>query len=381
MNRLVIIGNGFDLAHGLKTRYKDFVKWYWKQRILGLCFETSNESRDLLCSLKLIREDFSPWSVFAYEHSFFQSYDDDEFEAIKDRFEKESLQFAVRKSALFESISRRIETIGWVDIENEYYKLLVDNAGMSGVCKEINEELFFLQNKLIEYLGMIQQTEKLDAVHVAMKEDVCEEDISTQGNESIRNEINRTLGYKEKIEVKRKAYKLQHTMILNFNYTKTAEQYCISEENMVMNHIHGSLDNKESIIFGYGDELDRNYTEMVERNENELLKHSKSIRYLQTNHYRSLLNFIDGGLFQVCIMGHSCGNSDRTLLNTIFEHDNCSSIKPYYYINEKGEDNFMELTMNIYRHFTNKKLYRDRVVCKERCTTIDGKTIMRQSTC
>ena len=25
MNRLVLIGNGFDLAHGLKTSYKDFI--------------------------------------------------------------------------------------------------------------------------------------------------------------------------------------------------------------------------------------------------------------------------------------------------------------------------------------------------------------------
>lgn len=25
MNRLIIIGNGFDLAHGLKTSYMDFI--------------------------------------------------------------------------------------------------------------------------------------------------------------------------------------------------------------------------------------------------------------------------------------------------------------------------------------------------------------------
>lgn len=25
MNRLVIIGNGFDMAHGLKTSYMDFI--------------------------------------------------------------------------------------------------------------------------------------------------------------------------------------------------------------------------------------------------------------------------------------------------------------------------------------------------------------------
>ena len=31
MNRLILIGNGFDLAHGLKTKYSDFIEWYWKQ--------------------------------------------------------------------------------------------------------------------------------------------------------------------------------------------------------------------------------------------------------------------------------------------------------------------------------------------------------------
>ena len=33
MNRLVIIGNGFDMAHGLKTSYMDFINWYWDQRV------------------------------------------------------------------------------------------------------------------------------------------------------------------------------------------------------------------------------------------------------------------------------------------------------------------------------------------------------------
>jgi hypothetical protein len=29
MNRLVIIGNGFDLAHGLPTSYRDFIDGYF----------------------------------------------------------------------------------------------------------------------------------------------------------------------------------------------------------------------------------------------------------------------------------------------------------------------------------------------------------------
>lgn len=33
MNRLIIIGNGFDMPYGLKTSYKDFINWYMNQRV------------------------------------------------------------------------------------------------------------------------------------------------------------------------------------------------------------------------------------------------------------------------------------------------------------------------------------------------------------
>ena len=33
MNRVIIIGNGFDVAHRLPTRYEDFLAWYFKKGI------------------------------------------------------------------------------------------------------------------------------------------------------------------------------------------------------------------------------------------------------------------------------------------------------------------------------------------------------------
>ena len=33
VNRRVIIGNGFDMARGLKTSYMDFINWYWDRRV------------------------------------------------------------------------------------------------------------------------------------------------------------------------------------------------------------------------------------------------------------------------------------------------------------------------------------------------------------
>ena len=48
-------------------------------------------------------------------------------------------------------------------------------------------------------------------------------------------------------------------MLLNFNYTKTADMYMPADEHhFPINHIHGHLDNPDSVIFGYGDELDIN---------------------------------------------------------------------------------------------------------------------------
>ena len=45
MNRIILVGNGFDLAHGLKTKYEHFINWYWGRwpnataRLKGMYFQ------------------------------------------------------------------------------------------------------------------------------------------------------------------------------------------------------------------------------------------------------------------------------------------------------------------------------------------------------
>jgi hypothetical protein len=140
--------------------------------------------------------------------------------------------------------------------------------------------------------------------------------------------------------------------------------------NLAFNYIHGDLKHPENIIFGYGDELDKDYQAILDMNDNELLKHVKSVKYLETRNYHDMLEFLMSAPFQVFVMGHSCGNSDRTLLNTVFEHENCVSIKPFYHKWADGTDNYLDIVQNISRNFTNMRLFRDRVVNKEQCKTI-----------
>jgi hypothetical protein len=78
-----------------------------------------------------------------------------------------------------------------------------------------------------------------------------------------------------------------------------------------------------------------------------------------------MLNFIKLDKYQVYIMGHSCGISDKTLLNTLFEHENCLSIKVFYHDRGDGTDNHNDIVSNISRNFTKKELFRERIVPKE----------------
>lgn len=328
MNRIVLIGNGFDLAHGLKTSYKDFIDWYLKEKedTSGILYKSMIRYYDLYVtymSKKQIEECMREFCVF------------------------------------FNTIRKRVGTTGWVDVEKEYYVLLLQLAFLKSDKSQklnpkiLNIQMDHLKDMLIEYLKMEEQKE-VEVIHSIKdklfrpikRNEIIVEILNSSDNRNTEN------------------YMPDNVMLLNFNYTKTARKYVAPES---VNHIHGCLDNPESVIFGYGDELDSEFEKLKDLNDNECLRNVKSIRYLEADKYRKMLEFIESGPFQICIMGHSCGNSDRTLLNTLFEHKNCISIKPYYYKKEEGADNYLELVQNICRNFTDMKLMRDRVVNKKFC--------------
>ena len=71
MNRIVLIGNGFDLAHNLKTRYEDFINWYWDYRVNGFVNNDTNVSSDCLCTFECLLQE--TWYSFLFNlPRFFQ---------------------------------------------------------------------------------------------------------------------------------------------------------------------------------------------------------------------------------------------------------------------------------------------------------------------
>lgn len=354
MNRIILIGNGFDLAHGLKTSYADFINWYWEQWGKRLLTGDHNVESDELCSFTLKpSEYYYTWYQFwvgpyMQKPNPFAPWNPND--VVRIAKEADNISLFKFTTHFFEQINKCIETKGWVDIENEYYSMLVQEKDYGDRVKTLNKQLDYLREKLIEYLniekvtGYILHDEIKDKIYRPIKS--CE--LSVKGRQMPEN-----------------YYALSKIMLLNFNYTSTPEMY-LSDKTTV-NYIHGKLEDPQSVIFGYGDEMDENYKKLKEQNDFECMRQVKSIRYLEHDNYRRMLEFIESAPFQAVIMGHSCGNSDRTLLNTIFEHRNCVSIKPYYYQKDDKTDNYSELTININRNFNDPKLMRDRVVCKDYC--------------
>jgi hypothetical protein len=386
MNRLVIIGNGFDLAHGLPTSYADFIDDYWKT----------------ICETKGTKKLSYKDNLVTLNCEFGYSIDENELLAIENINNYEGLNQFIdrnkknRQDGVFEIafLNKFFEVIckksieNWVDIENVYYSILKETVKGNyynypwGV-KQLNLEFEQIKNLLEKYLNekvidkyqldftkdqnidWIKIHNYLKPISLLSKEDnILKEFINTEDVREI----------KEHFEKERLEELVNNICFLNFNYTLIPSIYSgiFQKDDRVeseVNCIHGELKNVSinKMNFGFGDEMDDDYKQIENLDDNEYLKNFKSFQYLQNSNYNDLLRYIDSEKFQVLIMGHSCGLSDRTLLNTIFEHNNCRSIKVFYHERKDGTDNYTEIIQNISRHFNKKKLMREKIVNKTLC--------------
>lgn len=163
MNRLVLIGNGFDLAHGLKTSYADFINWYWNYRMHKFADENYlYESKDLLCSFKILHkhnEDRETWGTLAFANNYFRS-----IPALgKEYVGKDVIASIINDKKHFETtfypllakITQGVDDKYWSGIERDYYDLLKQFAleeKDATKVEDLNRQLHFLQELLITYL-------------------------------------------------------------------------------------------------------------------------------------------------------------------------------------------------------------------------------------
>lgn len=352
-NRLIIVGNGLDLSLGLKTSYKDFIFYHYRKELektIRNGNRTATTCSDDETMLTITTKDqLDLGHTFEHNLSRFLSALRS-FNSIKDLGDvmiMDQYSLRIRNSSEFKERLLDIET--WGDVERSYFDSLIDiidsEKGMEGNRLFRESVLLFEVRKLNQYFDNLRES----LINYIKIED--------EKIKSISDELNRIEVIFDDILSGKSFQGETKDYILNFNYTSTLKHVLRERSRWVgLINIHGSvLNSDEPIIFGYGDDSDEGYKKLENLNHPEFLRQFKSHKYSQNGKYEELLNYIGLEDFEVRIVGHSCGLSDRTMLKTIFEHRNCKAIHTYHY--RAGKDalnDHFEKDINVSRHFDDK---------------------------
>lgn len=271
MRNIVIIGNGFDLAHGLDTKYDHFVN------------------------------------------------------DIKTNPEKYGISNLSSVSNYFLHMVINLQKTLWSDIEYLYYDVLTN----------LNNSTYF-ENKY-EYIPYYETAIDLNRDFKTLTDWLC---LYLEHEEKRFEFVENYQSIFEMLNGKQ-------SVVLNFNYTNTVRKYLDNFDNdLELIHIHGELNNEfNPIIFGYAAGNEESKKLLIE-NDNNYVRNIKKFNYLFTRNEEILKNHLKSEEYNVFILGHSCGVSDKLILNQIFNSKGVNKIYSFYHQDKNG---YFETLVNIDR--------------------------------
>lgn len=295
MKNIILIGNGFDLAHNLKTSYNDFITYLGNQAV-----ENPEENIITIQEKRYINPKLRTFS--SMESSI--------------RINNSELIIINSKNSFLLEICKEIGEKNWCDIERLYFRKL--NQMTDSNVETLNNQFQEIKLELERYLMTLEEAKPIESF------------------KSFFNEISNSA----------------ETLCLNFNYTNTLELLYSNPKIEILN-IHGKLNNNDNpIIFGYSATEPENEI-LLKKDNNEFLKNIKRYHYNRLPIDRSINNYLKSNeQLNVYIMGHSCGTPDTNILDTIFSTTNLRSIEIFYHKNYNG---YFESLVNIRRILSKKE--------------------------
>lgn len=332
-NNLLIIGNGFDLEHDLKTHYTDFfdtinnnvsskneiilnnnkyliednhlllylLEEYKQNKLQG------NNWIDIETELKKIISLIEEININNFIDNM-SYYSGDEYTTIKKIQSKSSYYF---KNCLFPFI-----------IGNNYYKYINEHYNIS--IKILEKDLNELTNMLRDYL--------------------LEQDISNLTKTKDISDID---------------YKITH--VLSFNYTDTFRQLYSDIDDDKIDFIHGSL-NKNNLVLGINETL-------TEDTANKIVDTVYFKKYFQRIYKKTDYKYIDWldhvNFDTVYIHGHSLDESDKEILekiiNSVLKKDT-STVKIFYYDEKHYRQEVTNLIKVLGKDVFQKYYFQNRII-------------------
>lgn len=352
-NSILIVGNGFDLAHGHSTSYSDFADYYLRQ-IIGEFYKKPEKG--------IIKEEYlnlviKYLPIIGYSNNANLSLLADKIrfgdrdDVHKYLLDNPFLMVDIIKNGFLAKLYTK-DFINWFDIESTYFDELNNiNIEILTTHKKGKEKNQFLKYKTKE---IVLLNSEMNQIKNELK--IYLESLKIKNNNSIKdffisNQFN-----------SRKVF------VVNFNYTDTiglySEGISVQNERKIFN-IHGSL--KDKIIFGYGNDNSKAYQTMKDSGVDEFLENFKTFEYMNNEVYSKFFNIELPvfGEYDVYVIGHSLQLTDKTSLGLIFNNAKCKNIhliKRGDLIEKDKNDAYRKLLFATSRIITSDEELRKKVV-------------------
>ncbi|MFT5668924.1 MAG: hypothetical protein ACI9DK_003129 [Vicingaceae bacterium] len=401
MNRIILIGNGFDKASGLETSYGDFILWYFKsifeEKLKGEVTEGKHFYKDPLLSVKNFRVESISFFAKAIAElddvlelkrlkSFYiQGFSDGNPEANHARINLSSEFF---KNLLLNKT--------WGEIESEYFKALYrikvkvydrnNPYSFEHTRKEdierLNKEFEFIRETFSKYIKEVDSQINLEEESEKKFKSNFITKCLDNPNDGLLDDcfyIKDKIVFEEKeelIEVDTMNRNLENVVFVNFNYTTNLIKQLFKFQGekgfgfkLDEIRIHGNIteEDERGIIFGYGDDTAKEYREIEQDGNNEYLRFMKSTQYFHDDKYKRIISYINDDRFELFVAGHSLSLSDRVLLKTNVEHDNCRLIR---FFHRGNYEDYRTLVGAMTRHFDDKIKMRSKFLPYDKGDTI-----------
>ncbi len=286
--KILVIGNGFDLYHGLKTSYIDFVR-YSKELIKA---DKETKGRQLAISNSFIK-------CFIKVASENQSWIDceKEIEVIVTMFLK-----ILYDRNVFVANTNYIKKVESSLYSYEFERLKL----MNRFYKETSSQMIILQDKFFKiYEGIdtieIMKTLRSD-LHNLIKlfKYYLEEKVITKSIEKMSNQIK----------------EIHPDYVINFNYTNTYEHYDINRKDVC--YIHGSVQDN-NMVLGIRDIDEKNMDSIYfKKFFQRIQKHTDVIQWDRFGKNQSLTETTREAT--TYFFGHSLSKTDGDLIQNIYEN-------------------------------------------------------------
>lgn len=309
---ILVIGNGFDLYHGLKTNYIDFVKF----------------SEELMKSAKGTKG--KKWVI---NNSFVRCF-------TKVASENQTWIDCEKEIEIIVTMILKVLYDKNVFIKNTNY-IVKNETSLSSYeferlkrsnkfCKNVSEQKIEFQNNFFKAFQGIDK----EMVMNTLKRD-------------LNDLINLFKYYLEEKVINQPVTKMSKQIkninpeyVINFNYTNTYEQYGISKEDVC--YIHGSVQD-DNMVLGIRDVDEKDIDSIYfKKFFQRIQKHTDVIKWDRFGEYHSLSDPIRDAC--TYFFGHSLSNTDGDIIRNIY--DNSEKIVVFY-LNKADKKDYEQKVINL----------------------------------